>query len=54
MSRTYIKKIEITNLGPFEKTQLFLEPDYNVIIGPNDVGKSVLLRLVEDASGRSV
>lgn len=53
MSRTYIKKIEITNLGPFENTQLFLEPDYNVIIGPNDVGKSVLLRLIEEASGRS-
>lgn len=42
-----IKRLELKNLGPFSDAELYLRPDFTVITGANDVGKSILLRLVE-------
>jgi energy-coupling factor transporter ATP-binding protein EcfA2 len=43
----YIRSVETQNYGPFSCTaKLTLEPTVTVLTGPNDVGKSALLRLL--------
>jgi predicted ATPase len=43
-----IERIEITNYGPFfSPATLELEPEVTVLTGPNDVGKSSVLRLID-------
>jgi len=43
-----IKKLEITNLGPFDKIDFNFDSQVNVFIGPNNCGKStVLMALAE-------
>jgi ABC-type cobalamin/Fe3+-siderophores transport system ATPase subunit len=43
----FIESIQPLNYGPFSgSVTLHLEPDVTVLTGPNDVGKSSLLKLM--------
>jgi hypothetical protein len=39
-----VRRIQLTNIGPFSKLSLDLQPDWNVILGDNGVGKSSILK----------
>jgi putative AbiEii toxin of type IV toxin-antitoxin system/SIR2-like protein len=39
-----VRRIVLTNIGPFSELTLDLQPDWNVILGDNGVGKSSVLK----------
>jgi hypothetical protein len=41
-----LKKIELDNVGPFKSLSLDLDPNWNVLLGNNGVGKSTVLRAI--------
>jgi ABC-type multidrug transport system ATPase subunit len=41
-----IKRVELTNVGPFESLSLDLSEGWNVLLGDNGVGKSSILRAI--------
>jgi ABC-type cobalamin/Fe3+-siderophores transport system ATPase subunit len=49
-----VKEVEPMNFGPFtQNAKLSVDPQVTVITGPNDVGKSCLLRLIRDLCRRT-
>jgi len=41
-----IKKVELINIGPFERQEISFDPKWTVLLGDNGVGKSNILRAV--------
>lgn len=41
-----LRRIEMTNIGPFPRLELDLQSDWNVILGDNGVGKSSVLKAI--------
>ena len=41
-----LKRIRLENIGPFEDLELSLDPQWNILLGDNGVGKSVILRAI--------
>lgn len=44
-----LKRIHIDNIGPFESLDLSLNPTWNILLGDNGVGKSVIVRAIAAA-----
>jgi hypothetical protein len=44
-----IKHVALVNIGPFESIELDLEPDWNLFLGNNGRGKSIVLRAIAAA-----
>lgn len=45
-SITQLNRIQLENIGPFERLELKLEPNWNILLGDNGVGKSNILRAI--------
>lgn len=45
-SVTQLNRIQLENIGPFESLELKLDPDWNILLGDNGVGKSNILRAI--------
>lgn len=41
-----LKKLTLRNIGPFEQLELILNPEWNIILGDNGVGKSSILKAI--------
>ena len=41
-----LRKVHLTDIGPFADFSLELQPDWNVILGDNGVGKSTILKAI--------
>lgn len=41
-----LKRVQLTNIGPFEALDLRLDPKWNVLLGNNGVGKSNILKAI--------
>jgi photosystem II stability/assembly factor-like uncharacterized protein/energy-coupling factor transporter ATP-binding protein EcfA2 len=41
-----LKRIELQNIGPFKSVSLDFDPNWNVLLGNNGVGKSTILRSI--------
>lgn len=49
-----LEKLEIFNYGPFSSpATLHLNPNITILIGRNDVGKSLVLDLIETLSSQN-
>ena len=44
-----LQHVCLTNIGPFDRLDLDLEPSWNVLLGDNGVGKTVVLRAIAAA-----
>lgn len=45
-SITQLDRIQLENIGPFENLELKLDPNWNILLGDNGVGKSNILRAI--------
>lgn len=52
MARAYIRRVEIENVGPIARAAIELQP-LHALIGPNDTGKSSVLRALAWFRGQS-
>ena len=43
---TYLKRVQLENIGPFQKQSFDLTPGWNILFGDNGVGKSSLLKAI--------
>jgi predicted ATPase len=41
-----LKKISVTDVGPFEKLELNFDPHWNILLGDNGVGKSSIIKAI--------
>ncbi len=48
-----ISKLKLTNLGPFDEVEFEFDPQVNVLVGPNNCGKSTALIALADILVRS-
>ncbi|OYW78071.1 MAG: hypothetical protein B7Z37_00960 [Verrucomicrobia bacterium 12-59-8] len=54
-----LKRVVLENIGPFESLELALDPEWNILLGDNGVGKSFVLKAValaicgQDAQGHA-
>ena len=46
VERLQIESVELENIGPFEKVRLELDPAWNLLLGDNGAGKSMVLRAI--------
>ena len=44
--RTVLKKISVTDIGPFENLELKFDPHWNILLGDNGVGKSSIIKAI--------
>ena len=42
----WLQRVELDNIGPFEKLELDLQPGWNILLGDNGCGKSTVLRAI--------
>lgn len=42
----WLQRVELKNIGPFEKLELDLKPSWNILLGDNGCGKSTILRAI--------
>jgi len=45
-SITQLDRIQLENIGPFDSLELKLDPNWNILLGDNGVGKSNILRAI--------
>ncbi|MCH7814292.1 MAG: AAA family ATPase, partial [Planctomycetes bacterium] len=45
-----ISALRFTNLGPFDEVEFEFDPQVNVLVGPNNCGKSTVLLALADIS----
>ncbi len=43
---TWLSKLQLTNIGPFDSLELELDSKWNILLGDNGVGKSSILRAI--------
>jgi predicted ATP-binding protein involved in virulence len=43
---TVLKKISVTDIGPFDKLELKFDPHWNILLGDNGVGKSSIIKAI--------
>ena len=48
-----IKTLRVTNLGPFDKVDFEFDPHVNVLVGPDNCGKSTALFAIADILDRT-
>lgn len=41
-----LKRVSLENIGPFERLELNLDPNWNILLGDNGVGKSNILKAI--------
>ena len=47
MTRTYIKELNIKSFGKFKDRKIILSPDFNLLYGMNESGKTTIMNFIE-------
>jgi len=48
-ARQIINKVVLQNIGPFQRLEIDLAPNWNILLGDNGMGKSIILRAIAAA-----